>query len=152
MKYIRLYEEIDFDDWDWEEEDTSKSDDWNRSKQKLLDDLRSRENPDDILVHAGRKSYTAYELADEIEKETEIGKGFIRSSIEVFKMSDKMKKGLRDEIKKNESIDFDENDWEYEEEEPNDWVIPYGGFKIKLGDKIMLRPTSQYYKYQGRVM
>jgi len=138
MKYLKLFEEIDFDDWDWEEEEPF---DFNsfiindvykslKNYKRLLDWLNgnivgktiSVYNPyenneltfENIIIHKflpERHHSVLYPKEIVIEYSVDDSKIFNNNEFDNLYFTDKIVIN-----KLNESIDFD--DWDYEEEEP----------------------------------
>ena len=76
-------EQFDWNEEDFDEEETPYDEKWEYYKKLLLDDIHIEEDEDSTIMHSGTKKYTKRELYDEISNETGLGKKLLKTFIKM---------------------------------------------------------------------
>jgi len=138
MKYLKLFEEIDYDDFDWEEEDL----DDNIKVGDYVNLVRTKDSVfyGLVLCDSKRRDKNHIKVID-IKNNTRYGT-LIELDNRMWYVKDSLEKDI------NESIDFDEEDfdWIEEEIEPNKYYFVRPFDEENLGHIYIMSDKDLFFK------
>jgi len=155
MKYIKLYEEVDFDenDFDWIQGEESERPIPNGMPDKFYRFLVNNDALDRWIQSFNSGWYKEFGFYNYFNETREFdyiwdGFGFEDPMIDYWIELNNRWRDLIEYKKTNESIEI-EDDWDWEEYDPNNWVEIPKNIRLRKGTKVMINPNGRFSS-QGR--